>query len=219
MNFNFNAIALWIILGLYLILGIAIYKKSYPTEHTTRSIAIDALFIAIILLMGLVPNIGYISIPPFGSITLMHLPVILGACLFGWKKGTLYGLIFGLTSWYKAAAGGTAGIDLYFAYPWISVLPRVLFGFLSGLFFTLLKKNSKLYRNGLLIALAAAISTCVHTILVYLDLAIFFPNVMFGNQATMILFISGFALGMAGEAALAAIVVGALGKITQRFVK
>ena len=58
-----------------------------------------ALFIALIILLSVTP-LGYI---PLGAInaTTIQMSVIIGAVLFGWKKGALLGGVFGLTSLIK----------------------------------------------------------------------------------------------------------------------
>lgn len=56
-----------------------------------------AFFSAIIILMALVPFLGYI---PLGvtRATIIHVPVIIGSILLGPKKGAFLGALFGLTS-------------------------------------------------------------------------------------------------------------------------
>ena len=58
-----------------------------------------ALFIALIILLSITP-LGYI---PLGAInaTTIQMPVIIGAVLFGWKKGAFLGGVFGITSLIK----------------------------------------------------------------------------------------------------------------------
>lgn len=58
-----------------------------------------ALFIALIILLSVTP-LGYI---PLGAInaTTIQMPVIIGAVIFGWKKGAVLGGVFGLTSLIK----------------------------------------------------------------------------------------------------------------------
>ena len=53
---------------------------------------------------------GYIVIPPI-SFTLMPLPVLIGALLFGPAEGLVLGGIFGLTSMWKASVTATAYAD------------------------------------------------------------------------------------------------------------
>lgn len=103
-----------------------------------RSIVYDAMFLAIFVVFTFVPYLGYITIGPV-SFTYIHLFVILGAALFGWKRGLLYGFFMGIFSLIKAVQfPGTA--DYFFLNPFISVFPRMIFGLASGLLFDRLKK-------------------------------------------------------------------------------
>lgn len=63
----------------------------------TLSLVQLALFAAIIVLMTLIPFLGYI---PLGAIraTIIHVPVIIGSIILGPKKGAILGALFGLTS-------------------------------------------------------------------------------------------------------------------------
>ena len=105
-----------------------------------ENIVLNALIIAIIAVMTFVPYVGYISIPgtPI-SITTIHIAVIIFAWMFGWSKGIVAGLAFGVMSLIKAAAMPVSPSDVYFVNPLISVLPRLLFGFIAGLGFDLLR--------------------------------------------------------------------------------
>lgn len=223
---NYQIIVFWVLFTLWALLFLGNYKQSYPTSLKSKDIAVDAFFIAIIAVMGFVPQIGYIAILPWLSLTLCHLPVLLGAYLYGWKKGALYGLAFGITSWIEALLTGT-GFNALFIVPWVSVLPRLLFGFLSGLAFQLLRKTPKIYTNGVAVGALAALLTCLHTALVFLDLYVFYPSVI-GNYfvskdpvvaGVALTFFGLIALGMAGEASLAAIIVPLVGKAVRKIAK
>ncbi|MDO5560526.1 MAG: ECF transporter S component [Oscillospiraceae bacterium] len=63
----------------------------------TRKTVLLALFVALIIVMSVVPFIGYIPLG-FMNATIIHVPVILGALLLGPKEGALLGFMFGLTS-------------------------------------------------------------------------------------------------------------------------
>ena len=71
-----------------------------------RTIAITGMLAAVTLVLGLT-NIGIIPIPP-ANVTTMHIPVIIGAILCGPKVGLLLGLVFGLTSVWKAFTATSA---------------------------------------------------------------------------------------------------------------
>ncbi len=196
-----------------LILDSLRFKKRTSSE-IIRDMVTDAMFIAIIMIMTFIPNVGYISVTPFISFTLIHLPVLLGAALFGWKKGMLLGFVFGCSSYIQALTGGVSGLNLLFAYPWTAIPPRVIFGLVAGLVFSLIRKLHKGPIKGLYLGLAAALLTAVHTTLVFFDLYIFFPDTigsLFSStdpvgEGTALTFLLLILIGMAGEMGLASFV-------------
>ena len=102
-------------------------------DKFVSSIVRNAIIIAIIGVMSFVPYVGYISIKPV-SITTIHIAVLFFAWMFGWKEGLVAGLAFGMFSLFKALSA-PVGFDYFFINPIVSVLPRMLFGFISGLIF------------------------------------------------------------------------------------
>ena len=127
-------------------------------------ITIDGLFIAILVVLAILP-IGYISIGPISG-TILPIPVILGSALLGWKRGILYGTAFGISSMIVAAVRGQ-GLDAIFVDPLVSVLPRVLFGIAVGLLSIVLfnpKYSNKVKR--ILIFPFAGLSILIHSTLV-----------------------------------------------------
>ena len=172
-------------------------------------IVFDAMFLAIIAVMTFVPYVGYIQIGLI-SFTLIHLPVLIGAALFGWKRGLMYGIFFGLGSLIKATTyPGT--IDFLFVNPLISVLPRAVFGLVAGLAFSLARKLPKIYLKGGFIAVLSFLLTALHTFLVLTMLIIVYRpelEVFLNSSVTWV----GLALGgliTTGaliEAAIAAII-------------
>lgn len=213
-------IIFWVFFALCIIGFLALVKKTFPTEIKVKSLAMDAMIIAIIVIMGLIPQVGYITILPGLSLTLVHLPVLLGCYIGGPKKGLLYGLVFGLTSWYQAMFN-MSGLNIFFIYPWISVLPRVLFGFIAGLVFSFLRKLLKGKDKFYVTSGTSFLLTVIHTALVFSCLFIFYPTEMislFGStqeitQGVTFFFFGVILLGAAGEALLAAILIPILGKV------
>ena len=65
-------------------------------SKSTAKLVLNALFVALTLLLGLTP----VGLIPLGAInvTILHIPVIIGALFLGWKSGLLLGLIFGVCS-------------------------------------------------------------------------------------------------------------------------
>lgn len=126
-----------------------------------------ALLSGILILMGLIPSLGFITINPAVSFTIMHLPVLFGAYLLGWRGGLWFGLLFGMLSFFQALSNPTGLLDPFFQNPLISVLPRLLFGFLSGLGFGTINHFLKRpWLNRATLAIAGGCFTLLHTLLV-----------------------------------------------------
>lgn len=94
--------------------------------------------------------LGYIHIPPI-SVTIAYLPILVAGCLFGPVESVIMGFIFGIASMYKASATYVMPADAVFS-PFLSGFPpysmllsvgtRALFGFVAGMAFLLVKKES-----------------------------------------------------------------------------
>jgi uncharacterized membrane protein len=108
-------------------------------QSRTRKIVVTAVLSAITIVLGLLPFGGYI---PFAgiSITILTIPVIIGAILEGPVVGAGIGLIFGLTSLYQAATAPKSPLDPLFVNPLLSVLPRLFIGPVAWLVWSALKK-------------------------------------------------------------------------------
>jgi uncharacterized membrane protein len=105
----------------------------------TRTIVIAGVLSAISILLG-ITRWGFI--PWFGgvSLTIMHVPVIIGAVLEGPVVGALIGLIFGVFSMIQAAVAPNGPADVWFTNPLLSVLPRIFIGPAAWLAWRALRK-------------------------------------------------------------------------------
>ncbi|GHV50083.1 membrane protein [Synergistales bacterium] len=74
-------------------------------SERTRTIAVFALFAAIIFIMTFTP-LGFIPLG-FMNATIVHVPVIIGSLLLGPKMGALLGFMFGLGSFIRAVISPT----------------------------------------------------------------------------------------------------------------
>jgi uncharacterized membrane protein len=101
-------------------------EEEMPQDRTRRIAVIGSLG-AISVLLG-ITRWGFI--PWFGgvSLTIMHVPVIIGAILEGPVAGLLIGLIFGIFSMLQAAIAPTSPADAWFTNPLLAVLPRLFIG-------------------------------------------------------------------------------------------
>ncbi|MGN0335370.1 MAG: ECF transporter S component [Lachnospiraceae bacterium] len=116
--------------------------ENKPTSNT-RFMAELALLSAIIVIMSLTP-LGYIKTPAL-SITLLTVPVAVGAIILGPKGGAILGGVFGATSFAQAIIGGTLTSLLLQVNPlgtlFLCMVPRILEGLLCGLLFRFLRKT------------------------------------------------------------------------------
>ena len=69
-------------------------------SKATRQLTLTALFIALVVLLGLTP-LGLIPLG-FINVTILHIPVIIGALVLGLKGGLILGCAFGLVSTLRA---------------------------------------------------------------------------------------------------------------------
>ena len=166
---------------------------------------------ALILMMSFIPQIGFISIGII-SFTLIHIPVLVFSYLKGYKWGWLFGLVFGISSYLVAITRASGGLDIFFAnYPVVAIVPRFLFGLISGLAFSLIKKliPDRGVRKIVLIP-TSFVLTVIHSLLVFLFLYLFakdqaetaFNGPFWASFYSMI-----FLVGTLPEATIAAITV------------
>ena len=114
-------------------------------KNRTRYMTELALMSAIIFLMAFTP-LGYFRTPGL-SITVLTVPVAVGAIILGPEGGAVCGLVFGITSLIQCFMGGSFGSMLLSINPlgtaFTCIVPRVLEGLLCGLVFRWIKRVSK----------------------------------------------------------------------------
>lgn len=97
-----------------------------------RKIVISGVLGAVAIFLGW-SHWGFIPWIAGAALTIMHVPVIIGAVLEGPWVGTAIGLIFGLFSLLQAILAPTGPVDVWFQNPVISVLPRLFIGVFAWL--------------------------------------------------------------------------------------
>lgn len=116
-------------------------KKKFNTKKMVEL----AILIAIIVLMAFTP-LGYLKIFAV-DITLIVIPVAVGAITLGPTAGAVLGFTFGVTSFVLSfsSALGAMMLDINPIYRLITcIVPRVLCGWATGMVYMALKKNEKL---------------------------------------------------------------------------
>jgi uncharacterized membrane protein len=114
-------------------------KWSFMVQNRTRKIVITGVLSAISIFLG-ITRLGFIPWITGASLTIMHIPVIIGAVLEGPVVGLVIGLVFGVFSLIQAAVAPTGPADVWFTNPLLSILPRLFIGPISWLVYTGLKR-------------------------------------------------------------------------------
>lgn len=108
-------------------------------QERTRKIVITGVLSAISIFLGMT-RLGFIPWVSGASLTIMQVPVIIGAVLEGPVVGLVIGLVFGIFSLIQAAVAPTGPADVWFTNPLLSILPRLFIGPVSWLIYRSLKK-------------------------------------------------------------------------------
>ena len=130
----------------------------------TRKLVLTGAFSALIIVLG-ITKLGLIPIGPAASITILHVPIILAACLIGLPSALFTGAVFGIMSLVQAAMSPSGVLDPLFVNPLCSVLPRMLTGLIAWALWFALSRLPKLPKS-VSAGITAFISTACHTLLV-----------------------------------------------------
>ena len=132
-------------------------------QERTRKIAITGILGAITCVLG-ITHWGFIPWFSGASLTIMHIPAIIGAVLGGPIVGLFIGFIFGVFSMIQAAIAPTGPADVWFTNPVLAVLPRLFIGPAAWLVWRSLENRNKLVS----LFFAGLIGSLVNTFLVLL---------------------------------------------------
>lgn len=153
-------------------------QKSLVSSKTRiREIAILSMFIAIIFVMGFVPNLGFITIGPI-SATIIHIPVLIGGVLLGRRNAIILGFAFGVMSFIRAFT--SVGFDYVFIFPWVSILPRLILGLLIIPVYLLFKKI--FHRRFIALVVSFVVLSLLHSVMVLPLMITTFPIIL-GNAS------------------------------------
>lgn len=129
-------------------------------QKRTRRIVITGVLSAISIFLGMT-RLGFIPWISGASLTIMQVPVIIGAILEGPVVGMVIGLVFGVFSLIQAAVAPTGPTDVWFTNPLLSILPRLFIGPIAWLVYSGLKR----WKVPAIIA-AAILGSLTNTVLV-----------------------------------------------------
>lgn len=157
-----------------------------------RDFVLLALFVGLIVLLGFTP-LGLIPLG-FINVTILCVPVIVGALYMGWKNGLLLGLAFGLTSFISALMKPSTLVStLMGASPVLvalmSILPRLLVPMVAYGVYTRLRSK----QESLAVGVAAVCGSLTNTVF-YLGLMLLFYVLCGIDTASVLSLIGGTAL-------------------------
>lgn len=181
-------------------------KTQKTKTATIFKMTLLSLFIAIMLVMNFTP-IGYITTGAF-SITLMTIPITLGAACTGIIGGAVLGVVFGLTSFLQAFGIGfmidplaaTLFAENPAAYTVTCFVPRIIVGLVSAVIFEIFKRKQKIGIPAF--ALSSAVVPFLNTLLFMSFFAFFYKNTVFGGASVMSVVISAFTVNFVIELAV-----------------
>jgi len=130
----------------------------------TRDVALAGVLSAICIILA-VTRLGYIPFFAGTSVTIMHLPVIIGAIVGGPVVGTIISLIFGVSSLILASVAPTGPGDAFFTDPWVSVVPRLFLGLVAWAVYRSARASGRAWAVGLGVVLACLVVFLSYTLI------------------------------------------------------
>ena len=207
-------------------------------KSTTYDLVITAMLTAIVILLGFTP-LGLIDLPLIKA-TILHIPVILGSLLLGWRKGAFLGAVFGAVSLIKNTMAPSV---LSFAFspfmpvpgldhgsPWalvICFIPRILVGITPDLIY---RGSRRLFghKNAgvktVCMVVAAIVGAFTNTVLVMGLIFVIFRSAYAAANGITVDAVLGVILGVVAsngipEAIVAAVITPALGMPLSKVLK
>jgi uncharacterized membrane protein len=199
-------------------------KAAFSTGRMVRL----AVLVAIIIIMSFTP-LGFLPVGPL-SLTLLPIPVAVGAILFGPGVGAALGGLFGILSFVRALLGQDIGPILLPISPIgtfiVCVVPRILEGWLTGLVFKALNRIDRTKIASY--AVSGFLTAAFNTIFFMGGLMLLFwksyiapfatSSGVTGSAFTVIFFVMGVvAVQAVVEAALCAVIGGSVSKVLMRY--
>ena len=195
-------------------------------KHDTRYVVSVGLMAAIVIVLANTP-LGMIQLPIVKATT-VHIPVIIGAILFGPAAGAILGGVFGVCS---LISNTTAPTLLSFAFSpfmsttgipgaikaiWVSIGCRILIGVVAGWFWRLLKRIK--VNQFVALALTGFVGSMVNTITVMGSIYLLFAQQYAEAKDVAITAVWGLVMGTVTasgipEAIAAAVIVAIVTKV------
>ena len=195
-------------------------------KHDTRYVVSVGLMAAIVIVLANTP-LGMIQLPIVKATT-VHIPVIIGAILFGPAAGAILGGVFGVCSLISNTTAptllsfafspfmSTSGIPGAIKAIWVSIGCRILIGVVAGWFWRLLKRIK--VNQFVALALTGFVGSMVNTITVMGSIYLLFAQQYAEAKDVAITAVWGLVMGTVTasgipEAIAAAVIVAIVTKV------
>lgn len=143
------------------------------THTSTRRLTYLAVFFAIILVQEFTPLLGNLPIGPF-SLTLIDITIFVSAALLGPRDAATIGGFWGIVTFIRAFTFPSSPIaPLVFTNPLISILPKIIMGWLCGF---LIFRFGKIVKRSSAIVLSVIVTEVVTGIMTLLPIYIFYAS-------------------------------------------
>jgi len=197
----------------------------------TLMLAQLGILTAVIFLFD-ITKIGYIPITP-PTVSIMMIPVAIGAMTCGKTGGTIMGLVFGISSMIQCFTGNALGALILSVNPLYTVVlnvgVRVLVGFLTGLIFEVLNKRdkTKIWSYGVTACAASVLNSVIYVpvLVVLFGGSVEFQRMFTGENAEKTALGAFFAIvlgillvSMIIEAVACTVIGGAVAKVVNNYV-
>lgn len=127
-----------------------------------RTLALIGIMTGLIIIMTMIPFLGFIPVGPIQATTL-HIPVIIVGIVEGPLAGGILGFMFGVISMIRAIVQPNP-FSFMFMNPIIAIIPRILIGVFAGLVYKALRDKKAIGKAS--ITISAAIGSLTNTIFV-----------------------------------------------------
>lgn len=154
-------------------------KQSYPVLF---EMVFTAILIGLICFMTF-SGLGFITLGPI-KLTVLTLPVAIGAVILGPRAGFILGTAFGIVSFITCFTtdpfgGVLVGVNAFYMFI-VCVIPRIICGFVPAYIFRFLNKFDK--TQVFSSAVSCLLTALLNTLLFLSFLWVFFANEFFTNQ-------------------------------------
>ena len=198
----------------------------YSQNKDTRWLTGVALMAALIIVLASTP-LGMIQLPIIRATT-VHIPVIIGAAIFGPLAGAILGGVFGISSMITATFSpvllsfafspflSTTGVHGALSAIWISIGTRILIGVVAGWLFILLKKFKT--KDFIALPIVGFVGSMTNTVLVLGSIYVLLANEFAAAREMSIDVVFSAIMAIVAsagipEAIAAAVLVTVLGKV------